>query len=124
MNVHSSRQRIGLILAGVLSVLNIPSAFTPTPDGETGPPLAILVLSSVLGLIGIVAVVIAWRQGSRVALRVAAGTLIVSALTSLPAFFVDVPAWIKLLAGVSVLVSIAAVALMFSPARRSVPVLD
>jgi hypothetical protein len=45
-------------------------------------------------------------------------------LTALPAFFVDVPAGIKLLAGVSTLFVIAAVVLMFSPGRRSAPVLD
>ena len=54
----------------------------------------------------------------------AAGAVILNMLTSLPAFFVDVPAWLKLLVGVSVLISITSVVLMFSPARRPVPVLD
>ena len=124
MSPTTPRQRVGLVLAGLLSAASIPSVFFPTPDGETGPPLGILVVGSVLGLLGLVAVVVAWRTGNRVAVRVAAGTLIVNLLTSLPAFFVDVSAGIKLLAGLSVLLTVLAVTLMFSVSRRPTPILD
>lgn len=124
MSPTSTRQKVGLGLAGLLSATNVPSLFSPTPDGETGPPYAILVASAILGLIGLVAVVIAWRTGSATAIRVAAGTLIVNLLTSLPAFFVDVPAGLKLLVGVGVLATVAAIVLMFSPARRAETVLN
>ncbi len=124
MSPTTTRQKVGLVLAGVLSVINIPSVFFPTPGGETGPPLAILFVGTVLGVIGLVAVVVAWRSGNRVAIRVAAGTLIINLLTSLPAFFVDVPPAVKALVGLSILVTVLAVALMFAPSRRSVPVLD
>lgn len=123
METTSGRQRAGLVLAGVLSAINIPSVFTPTPDGEVGPPFGVLVLGTVLGVIGLVAVVLAWR-GNRGALRVAAGALVINLLTALPAFFVDVPAWIKLAVGLSVLATVAAIVLMFSGARRPVAVLD
>lgn len=124
MSPTTNRQRIGLGLAGLLSVLNMASIGFPTEDGDVGPPLGILILGSVLGLIGLVAVVIAWRSGNRAAIRVAAGTLIINLLTSLPVFFVDTPAFVKVLVGVSVIVTVLAVAMMFSPARRSSPVLD
>ncbi|MEJ7630316.1 MAG: hypothetical protein WKF54_12065 [Nocardioidaceae bacterium] len=124
MSPTTTRQRVGLVLAGLLSAISIPSVFFPTGDGNDGPPLAILVLGSVLGVIGLAAVIVAWRSGSRTAIRVAAGALIINLLTSLPAFFVDVPAVIKLLTGISVLVTVLAVGLMFSPNRRRVPVLD
>ncbi len=61
--------------------------------------MAILVVGSVLGVVGLVAAILAWR-GNRVALRVAAGAIIVITLTGLPAFFVDVPMGIKALVGV------------------------
>jgi hypothetical protein len=77
-----------------------------------------------LGVVGLVAVVIAWRTGSRGALRVAAGSLIITALTAVPAFFVDIPAWLKAAAALSVLVTIAAVVLMFSSERRPAAVTD
>jgi hypothetical protein len=124
MSPISTRQKVGLVLAGVMSVINIPSVFFPAPDGDEGPPLAVLAVNSVLGIIGLVAVVIAWRSGNKAAIRVAAGTLILNAITSLPAFFVDVPAGLKAVVGVSVLVTVATVVLMFSPARRPAPVLD
>jgi hypothetical protein len=124
MNTTSKRQKVGLVLAGIYSALNILGVLFPTPDGQDGPPIGILIIDSVLGLAGLVAVIVTWRTGNRAALRVAAGAIIIMTLTALPAFFVDVPAGIKLLVGVSVLLTIAAVVLMFSPGRRSTPVLD
>jgi hypothetical protein len=123
MSITSTRQKVGLVLCGLLNLVNVPSAFMPTPEGETGPPYAILVLGSVLGVIGLVATVLAWR-GNRAALRVAAGALVINVITALPAFFVDVPAFIKALVALSVIVTVTALVLMFSSARRSVPVLD
>jgi hypothetical protein len=124
MNTTSKRQKVGLLLAGIYSALNILGVLFPTPEGQEGPPIGILIVDSVLGLVGLVAVIVTWRTGNRAALRVAAGAIIIMTLTALPAFFVDVPAGIKLLVGVSVLLTIAAVVLMFSPGRRSTPVLD
>ena len=124
MNTTSKRQRIGLLLAGIYSAFNILGVLFPTPDGQVGPPSGILIIDSVLGLVGLVAVIVTWRTGNRVALRAAAGAIILITLTTLPAFFVDVPAGIKLLVGMFVLLTIAAVVLMFSPGRRSTPVLD
>lgn len=124
MNTTASRQKVGLVLAGIYSAANIPSVLFPAPDGEEGPPIGILAIGSVLGVVGLAAVILAWRTGNRAALRAAAGAVIIITLAALPAFFVDVPAGIKLLVGVSVLLTIAAVVLMFSPGRRSTPVLD
>jgi uncharacterized membrane protein len=124
MNTTSKRQKVGLLLAGIYSALNILGVLFLTPDGQVGPPIGILIIDSVLGLLGLVAVIVTWRTGNRAALRVAAGAIIIITLTALPAFFVDVPAGIKLLVGVWVLLTIAAVVLMFSPGRRSTPVLD
>ena len=124
MSVTSTRQKVGLVLSGLINLSNIPSAFSPTPDGETGPPYAILVLGSVLGVIGLVATVMAWR-GNRAALRVAAGALVINVITALPAFFVDVPAFIKALVAFSVVLTVTALVLMFSAGvRRAVPVTD
>ena len=80
-------------------------------------------MGSVLGVVGLVAAILAWR-GNRVALRVAAGAIIVITLTGLPAFFVDVPMAIKALVGFSVVLTVVAVVLMFSGDRRPAPVTD
>jgi hypothetical protein len=103
--------RIGLALSAFLGLINIPFLFAPTPDGQEGPPIAVLVLSAVLGLVSVVCAVVAWRSGNRLAIRINAAALLVNALTSLPAFFVDVDAWIKVGAAASVLLTVAALVL-------------
>lgn len=118
----TAKQKVGLVICGLYSLTNIPSALFTTPDGETGPPLSIMVVSSILGVVGVVATILAWR-GNRVALRAAAGSIIINTLTGLPAFFVDVPMAAKALTGVSVVITIVAVVLMFS-GRRPASVTD
>jgi hypothetical protein len=85
--------------------------------------MSILVVSSVLGVIGVVAAILAWRD-NRVALRVAAGAIIIVTLTGLPAFFVDVSMFVKGLVGVSVVLTVVTVVLMFSGDRRLASVTD
>ena len=122
-SLTTTKQKVGLAIAGLYSLANIPG-FLGAPDpGQEGPPMAILIVGSVLGAIGLVAVVMAWR-GNRVALRVAAGAIIVITLTGLPAFFVDVPMIVKALVGFSVLLTLLAVVLMFSGDRRPEPITD
>jgi hypothetical protein len=120
----SKLNRAGLILALLLGLLDMVAVLQPTPDGEVGPPFAILVIDALLGLITVVAVVIAWRSGRRGAVRVAAGARIVSMLTALPAFFVDVPAGLQALVALFVVLTIACVAMMLAPSRSRVAVTD
>ena len=114
----STPQRVGLILAAVLSLLNILSVASPTPEGETGPPMVVLVVSAVLGVVGLVGAVIGWRTGDRRALRVVTGALVVMALMATPAFFVDTTAGLKALVGLNVLVTILTCLLVLSPSRQ------
>lgn len=110
---------IGLGLTFALGLMNLPSVLTPTPDGKEGPPMGVLVLGSVCGLVMIIACVAVWRTGGRRAVRLAAGVTILQALSSVPAFFVDIPVGIKVVAAVAVVASFAAVVLMLSPGRGS-----
>jgi hypothetical protein len=111
----STKNKVGLALTGVYALGNLPSVFEAAPDGEVGPPLSIMVVCSIFSLVGLVAVVVAWRSGSRVAARLAAASIVVITLTSLPAFFVDVPAFVKALVAVSVIWTVGAVVLTLSP---------
>ena len=119
----TGKQKAGLVICFLYAITNIPSVLSPTPDGETGPPFAILVIGTVLGVVALVAAVLAWR-GNRLAMRVGAGAIIVLTLTGIPAFFVDVPMFIKALVGLSVVLTVVAVVLMFSGDRRPAPVTD
>ena len=120
----TTRNSVGLVIAALLAVGDVVSAFFPTPDGVIGPPLPIVVLGGLLGVATLVAVVVAWRTGRRGALRIVAGTRVLSAITALPAFFVDVPALVKLLVAVVVVLTVVSVVLVLAPARRAASVTD
>lgn len=122
--ILNTRNKIGLVIAGLISLANVPSVLAGTPEGEVGPPMVVLLVDTVCGVIGLVAVVVAWRGGSRTALRVAAACVVISLVTALPALFVDVPAFIKVLVAVFTLVTLTALVLMFSADRRRAPVVD
>jgi hypothetical protein len=118
------KNRIGLVLTFVLGLANLPSVLQQTPDGKEGPPMGVLVLDTVCGVLMVAAVVIAWRTGSRGAIRAAAGVTILQALSAVPAFFVDISAGIKIVAAAAVVVSFVAVVLTLSPGRSSTAVTD
>jgi hypothetical protein len=122
--ILATKNKVGLALAGLLGLADLPSFLQSTPEGETGPPIGVLIVSSICGLVTIVAVIMAWRSGSFAAIRVAAGARIVSVLTALPAFFVDVPAFVKVLVSVFTVLTIVSLVLMFTPTRRSTAVMD
>ena len=87
----------------------------PVDPSQVGPPLGVIVLAGILGVITLVFVVIAWLRRSRGAIRIVAGTRILSAVTALPAFFAGPPAPFVIAAAVGVTVTVIAVALMLSP---------
>jgi hypothetical protein len=114
----TKRMKVGFVLAVLLGLANIPFLFSPTPDGQDGPPYAVLVLSAVLGVVSVVAAVIAWRSGSRTAIRVTAATVIINAVTTIPALFSDIDAGIKVAAAVTILASVASVVLILGRPSR------
>lgn len=118
----TTRNKIGLGLAIFYGVTNIPSFLTAAGEGEEGPPLPIMIICSVLGVVAVVAGIKAWRNRSRPAARLTAASVIVITVTSLPAFFVDVPPAIKALVAFGVVFTIVTVVLMFSTAKRPSPV--
>jgi hypothetical protein len=114
----SQRVRTGLVLCILLGLSTVPSVFVPAGNsGSDGPPVGVLVFDVALGLVAIGGAVLFWRTGRRLANRIAAGALIVNAITALPAFFVDVDAWVKALVAVVVLLTVAAVVLQLSRPR-------
>ena len=102
----SKANKVGLVLAGLLGVADLTVLANPTPPGQVGPPLGILVLDTVLGVITVVAVGLAWRSRS------------LSMVSALPAFFAGVPAFLVALVSVFTVVTVATVVLMLMPSRR------
>jgi CRISPR-associated Cas5-like protein len=114
----TSRLRAGLALSAFLGLLGVAFVGIPT-DGQESPPVVVIVLSAVLGLVQVACAVIAWRTGNRLAIRINAAVLIINALLSVPAFFVDIDAWIKAIAALSVILTV--VALVLTLRRESTP---
>lgn len=106
---------VGLILAGLLA---LGDAIGPLTGMGDGPPFAVLLADSVLGIVTIVGVVLGWR-GKRSGIVTVIVTRILTALSALPAFFVDgVPAPAVAIAVVGIAVTLLAVALV-APALRT-----
>jgi hypothetical protein len=129
MKEISGRQKAGYVLGLIVGFVNIPGAFVPGGETEsgspTGPPMEIVVFGLVAGLAIMGLLAAAWRTGKRGFLRAAAVLMILVALTAVPAFFIDtVPAWVKLFAGAYVLATLASLVLLFSPARQPVALPD
>jgi hypothetical protein len=114
----TTRNRVGIglaVVAGLIDVIGLAAlGVTPAP-GEQGPPDAVLALGAALGTVTIAAATYAWIRRSRAGLRVAAATRLLSMVLALPAFVVDgVPAPVVALTAVSLLVTLATVALLMS----------
>jgi peptidoglycan/LPS O-acetylase OafA/YrhL len=113
-------RRWGHVLGIALGVLHVASLAIPTEPGEAGPPLAVLVVGGVLGLAVVVLLVLSWRGDARGPRRVAAVLLVLAGLGALPGMLVaDVPVGLQVVAGVLVLLTIAAVVLLFYPDRAA-----
>ncbi len=119
----TTRVKVGLVLAGLLALSDVlGSLLVPVDRAQVAPPLGVIVLAGILGAVTLVFVVIAWLRRSRGAIRIVAGTRILSAVTALPAFFAGPPAPFVIWAAAGVTLTVIAVAMMLSPARRPVPV--
>lgn len=117
---YSTPNKVGFVLTILLGLANVASIAFPTPEGEVGPPLAVLAFGAVAGLAIIAAVLAGWLRGSRAAIRAAAIMLVLTAITALPAFVTpDVPAPLRVSAAAFVLLTIVALVLMLKPSGRS-----
>ena len=112
----SRSYRTGLVLLGVLSVLDLAGPLMT--DGDH-PPMSIALIGSALGLASLALVVAAWRGSPRAVLPLVVLRLL-SALSAVPAFFVDdVPAGIIALVVVIVAATLVGVALVSGSRGRT-----
>jgi hypothetical protein len=120
----TGRLKSGLALSALLGAANIPFAFMPTPDGQDGPPIAVSILNAVIGLVSVVCAVVAWSAGNRLAIRINAAALIINGLLSVPALFVDIDAWIKVVAATGIVLTVVALVLTLRRERTPYTVTD
>lgn len=104
----SPGRRAGLAILGLLSLADV--ATLPLTDGEH-PPYPVAALATVLGIVSLVLIVQALRDPLR-SLGLLIGLRVMSAVTALPAFFVDdVPAAAQAIAGAIVVLTAVGVML-------------
>lgn len=108
--------RIGLVLGGILSALQISTGIGLWRAEGLSADVAVLVLVAVVAL---VAIVFAWR-GSFAGRLVTVVACLVPALMGLPAYFVDdIPPGAVLAVSVGILWALAVAVLLLLPGRRS-----
>ena len=116
MTRPSTAATSGLAICALLGVVDIVSLGGLGADD--GPPTGIVLLGAVLGVLTLVGVWMAWRGQRRGAILVIVARLI-SALTAIPAFFVDdVPDWVPPVVGIGLLLTAAGVGLVVVSLRR------
>ena len=105
----TTANRVGFVLATGLALLDTTALLSGVSEGdENGPVDPVLVVTTGLGVVTLVAVWFGWVRRSRAGARAVAVSRVLATILSLPAFFVDgVPP--ALVASVSVL-SVAAAA--------------
>jgi hypothetical protein len=124
LGASGDQLEIGFVLAFILGLTDLPNVFENSSFGSNPPPFEFLAAGSVCGLVTVVAVVWAWRKLNRNATRIAAAARIVSALASLPVFFVDVPAGVKALSAAAIILTVITVTLMLTPPREHLTITD
>ncbi|MFF5233407.1 hypothetical protein [Dactylosporangium sp. NPDC000521] len=109
--------RWGLALAVLLGLLDIAGVSGVWADD--GPPAAIAIGGGLLGLVTIVAVILAGRRG---AIPTVIISRVLSGLLSLPVYWAEnAPEWSKFVVGIALAVTVAAVALLTAGRRGPRP---
>ena len=98
----------GLALAVLLGLLDLAGVAGVWAD--EGPPAALAIGGGVVGVITVVAAALARRRG---AIPSVIGSRVVSALLSLPVYWADdAPDWSKIVIGIAIAATVAAIALL------------
>jgi hypothetical protein len=109
--------KTALVVLGVLSVVDLSLPFVT--DGDN-PPMTVAVISAALGVASLGCLRGAWR-GQRPALVGVVVTRLLSALLTLPVFFVgDVPAGVVAVSAATVAVTVLAIVAALAGSRQAV----
>jgi hypothetical protein len=115
----SGNLRAGLIVLGVLSLLDL---LTPLLTDGDHPPMSVAIGSAAIGAVSLVCLAFAWVRDSGKALFGLIALRLLSALLSVPAFFIDaVPAVASAAAAVLIALTLVGTVLCLSGSRRTTP---
>lgn len=113
---RSRNLTVGLVLSAILGAVDIVGLAGFGSDDA--PPPAVMIAGTVLGVITLVGVRMAWRDGQN-GLSMVIASRVLSSLLGIPAFFTDgVPSWVPVAVGISITLTAIAVGLILG-ARRA-----
>ena len=116
MTRPSTSATVGLVICVLLGVVDIVSLGGLGSDD--GPPVGIVLLGAVLGVLTLWGARLAWR-GRRKGATIVIVSRLISALSAVPAFFVDdVPDWVPPVVGVGLALTAIGVGLVVVSLRR------
>lgn len=119
MRPLSTSNRIGLVMAGVLGLIDLPTALYDPPEGFVSPDRAVLIVASVCGAVTLVGVLLCCWPRYRPMARVVVAARLISMLLGLAAFIVSpVETSVKGFAIASVPATLATVYLMYRTPLR------
>ena len=114
---RSTPTTYGLAICALIGVIDIISLASLGSDD--GPPVIVTLSGAVFGVITLVGARIAWRGGPKWGLVAVIVSRVLSALSALPAFFVDdVPDWVPPVVGIFVVLTVVGVGLLVVALRR------
>jgi len=114
----STKNKLGLALQLIYGLANVPSIFQqPGSEKHDGPPMFILWIDTVLGVLLVLAVVIAWRNGNRTAAVAASAANVLLTLSGIPVFFVGAPVVFQVIVSVAIVLTIVSVTLTHARSR-------
>lgn len=112
---HSRTFTAGLATCALLAVADVAMAFDVSDDA---PPLPVLLSGALLGLLTLYGVRQAWAGAPR-GVTVIVVTRVLSALSGIPAFFVDdAPEWAPPVVALCIVLTVAGVGLVFRGVRQ------
>ena len=115
---RSAPTTYGLAVCALLGVVDIIGLAALGLPGDDGPPVLVALIGAVLGVITLVGARMAWRGGRSGVVTVIVSRVL-SALSALPAFFVDdVPDWVPFFVAIFVVLTVVGVGLLVVSLRR------
>jgi hypothetical protein len=114
MTTPSLRIRAGLTLLAITGLLDLATLFAL---GDPDSPKPVVIASCLAGLVTLAGVAYAWR-GRRGAMYVVLAALAVDLVLDVPAYFLDAPGWVLVLATAIIVLVVAGVGLIAPFLRR------
>src|SRR5690242_15362635 len=114
MTTPSSRIRAGLVLLAITGLLDLATLFAL---GDPDSPKPVVIAGCVAGLVTLAGVAYAW-VGRRAAMYAVLAALAVDVVLDVPAYFLDAPGWVLVIATATLVLMVAGVGLAAPLLRR------